>query len=394
MIIDSKDIMEIHALDKKIKNFDKDMWSKQQYRCALQGNYYKFAQDSHLRQALLSTGDKAIVYANPNDRTWGIGSSIEEANINNPFKWKGDNLLGYALMEVRDEIRRVFKNYEEEGKIQMVDKTDKYYKVNDLMVKMDKWHEAGEYHKIIFAILNYLPEEEYTDEIMGYLAVAYNNTGQYKKAVETLEKLRPSQEDTSMWQYRLGYALYYSREYTKAREAFNKALLLEPRKDIEEDCHLFLSWIEDVEEERVTYYDDELGEFRLYGKTGLYAATINWCDNESTLNIYTEDKSELKKFINQYKKSFLNHTEWDAKVKAYACDELLTLKNNVWLDEEEGEVKLTELEFKERMSLDILELHDDNRYTLWYDDGDMFFGHVIVIEGDFENGFTSVQIEG
>lgn len=28
----------------------------------------------------------------------------------NPLKWRGENLLGFALMEVRDEIRRVWKN--------------------------------------------------------------------------------------------------------------------------------------------------------------------------------------------------------------------------------------------------------------------------------------------
>ncbi|MCT4509689.1 MAG: NADAR family protein [Tepidibacter sp.] len=98
-IIDSTDMMDVYALDKKIENYDEDRWLKHQYRILLQGNYYKFAQDSHLRQALLSTGDKAILYANPDDRTWGIGMSIEELpDINNPFKWKGHNLLGYALM--------------------------------------------------------------------------------------------------------------------------------------------------------------------------------------------------------------------------------------------------------------------------------------------------------
>ncbi|MCT4597238.1 MAG: NADAR domain-containing protein [Vallitalea sp.] len=397
-IIDSTDMIEVYALDKKIKNYDEAMWLKHQYRIALQGNYYKFAQDSQLRQALLNTGDKVIVYASPNDSTWGIGMSIEELpNINNPFLWKGENLLGYALMEVRDEIRRVYKNHEEEEEKYIVGKTTTYYQVNDLetyyMEKIDKWYKEGEHYKIISAILNYLPEEKYTDEIMGDLAVAYNNVGQYEKAIDVLEKLRSNQEDTPMWQYRLGYAFYCKKEYTKAKEAFNKALSLNPRKDIQVDCHLFIKWIGEYGKEKVIYYDNELGKFTLYNKAALYTATIDWCGNEVELYMYTEDESELKQLIKQYKKSFSNYPEWDARAKQYAC-ELLTLKNDVWLDEENDEAELTEAEFKKRMSLLVIELYIDNTYTLWYNDGDMFFGHVIVIQGDFENGFTSAQIEG
>jgi hypothetical protein len=392
-------MMDVYALDKKIENYDEDRWLKQQYRILLQGNYYKFAQDSHLRQALLNTEDKVLVYASPDDTTWGVGITKEEQpDINNPFLWKGKNLLGYALMEVRDEIRRVYKNYEEEEEIHMAGKTTTYYQVNDLeayyMEKIDKWHDEDNHNKIIDAILNDWPEEKCPEILMEKLPVAYNNTGQYKKAFETLEKLRTNQEGTPMWQYRLGYAFYYSKEYTKAKEAFNKALSLNLRKDIEEDCHLFLSWIGDFEEEKVIYYDDELGEFTLYNRQSIYAATIDWCGNEAKLYMYTGDESEFKQLIKQYKKSFANHSEWDIRAKAYACDELLTLKNDVWLDKEDDEVKLTEVEFKERMSLLILELHDESRYTLWYNDGDMFLGHVIVIEGDLKNGFTSVQIEG
>ena len=33
-----------------------------------------------------------------------------DENILNPLKWRGENLLGFALMEVRDEIRRIWKN--------------------------------------------------------------------------------------------------------------------------------------------------------------------------------------------------------------------------------------------------------------------------------------------
>ncbi|MEZ2737309.1 NADAR domain-containing protein, partial [Aneurinibacillus aneurinilyticus] len=45
------------------------------------------------------------------DKIWGVGMSTEDEKINNPREWKGKNLLGFALMEVRDELKHVCQNY-------------------------------------------------------------------------------------------------------------------------------------------------------------------------------------------------------------------------------------------------------------------------------------------
>jgi ribA/ribD-fused uncharacterized protein len=61
---------------------------------------------------LMSTGNKILVEASPLDTIWGIGLGRENTKANNPNTWRGKNLLGFALMEVRDEIRNVYKNYD------------------------------------------------------------------------------------------------------------------------------------------------------------------------------------------------------------------------------------------------------------------------------------------
>lgn len=48
--------------------------------------------DDNLKQILLDTGDKSLVYIS--DDEWG----------------GEENLFGFALMELRDEIRRLYKN--------------------------------------------------------------------------------------------------------------------------------------------------------------------------------------------------------------------------------------------------------------------------------------------
>lgn len=99
---------KIKALGRKVKNFDDKLWDKYKYAIVLNGNYYKFKQNECLKNFLFSTGDKILAEASPYDTIWGIGMSINDQNILNPLMWKGKNLLGFALMEVRARIGEEF----------------------------------------------------------------------------------------------------------------------------------------------------------------------------------------------------------------------------------------------------------------------------------------------
>lgn len=101
---------QIQALGKEIKAFDQIIWDKFKYAIALQGNWNKFNQKRILREFLLSTGDTLLVGASLNDSIWGIPLSMDSPDTQNLLKWQGQNLLGFALMEVRDELRRVWQN--------------------------------------------------------------------------------------------------------------------------------------------------------------------------------------------------------------------------------------------------------------------------------------------
>ena len=122
LLFDDKDIANeilntnqpkaIKELGRKVKNFNDELWDKMKYKIVFTGNYYKFSQNADLRNFLLSTKNKVLVEASPYDKVWGIKMKYDDENIENPFCWKGENLLGFALMEARDEIKRVYKNYD------------------------------------------------------------------------------------------------------------------------------------------------------------------------------------------------------------------------------------------------------------------------------------------
>ena len=87
-----------------------EVWDKAKYSIVLNGNYYKFTQNKEMMDFLLSTGDKILVEASPMDTIWGIGLSKDNEKAQNIAAWRGKNLLGFALMEVRDEIRKLYQN--------------------------------------------------------------------------------------------------------------------------------------------------------------------------------------------------------------------------------------------------------------------------------------------
>lgn len=111
-ILKSKSPKQIKELGRKVRNFDEEVWKKKRYSIILNGNYAKFMQNEGLRQYLIGTKDRVLVEASPYDKIWGIGMTADHEHIENPLQWKGLNLLGFALMEVRDELIRVCENYD------------------------------------------------------------------------------------------------------------------------------------------------------------------------------------------------------------------------------------------------------------------------------------------
>lgn len=91
-------------LGRRVKGFDQQTWKERRYGIVKQGNIHKFNAHEDIREYLLNTRERILVEASPLDRIWGIGLAKEAPSIENPENWKGLNLLGFALMEVRDEL--------------------------------------------------------------------------------------------------------------------------------------------------------------------------------------------------------------------------------------------------------------------------------------------------
>ena len=93
-------------LGRQIKHFDEQIWLEQRFDIVVKGNYLKFSQNPELKQFLLNTSYRVIVEASPVDPIWGIGMAADHRDAANPKRWKGLNLLGFALMQVRDQLEK------------------------------------------------------------------------------------------------------------------------------------------------------------------------------------------------------------------------------------------------------------------------------------------------
>jgi ribA/ribD-fused uncharacterized protein len=105
MVLQCNSPAEAKKIGRLVENFDAMRWDEHKYAFVKQGNYHKFSQHPDLKEFLLNTGDRVLVEASPVDNIWGIGMAKTDENIYNPSQWKGENLLGFALMEVREELK-------------------------------------------------------------------------------------------------------------------------------------------------------------------------------------------------------------------------------------------------------------------------------------------------
>ena len=104
-ILNSNNPGEAKKLGRTVKSFQEDVWVKERTRIVVAGNVAKFSQNEELKEFLVNTKNRVLVEASPYDRIWGVGLAVDNFDIENPWKWKGLNLLGFALMQVREKLK-------------------------------------------------------------------------------------------------------------------------------------------------------------------------------------------------------------------------------------------------------------------------------------------------
>jgi ribA/ribD-fused uncharacterized protein len=106
---------EAKALGRKVRGFDAEKWLVISYPIMIAVNGTKYLQNPRLKEMLLATGDKILVEASPYDKIWGIGLREDDDRCLDEHQWQGMNLLGKALMQIRQQLNQI-KQVENERK--------------------------------------------------------------------------------------------------------------------------------------------------------------------------------------------------------------------------------------------------------------------------------------
>lgn len=101
-ILSTDDASQIKALGRQVSNYDEHIWNGIRQIVVYEGLLAKFSHNNDLKDRLKSTGEAILAECAVKDLIWGVGLSMKDPNRFDKTKWKGQNLLGYTLMMVRE----------------------------------------------------------------------------------------------------------------------------------------------------------------------------------------------------------------------------------------------------------------------------------------------------
>lgn len=106
-ILMTDDVAHIKELGRLVTNFNENIWNGIRQIIVYEGLLAKFSQNKILCDRLKATGDSVLAECAVKDKIWGIGLSMRDPKRLEMSQWRGQNLLGYALMMARYKLSNI-----------------------------------------------------------------------------------------------------------------------------------------------------------------------------------------------------------------------------------------------------------------------------------------------
>ena len=238
---------------------------------------------------------------------------------------------------------------------------------------------------------------------VNFLASIDNDTGEIIKEEGRLEWLIKNDPNRKGWGYDFEqygiYKLLVRKCIPRKLESFESATL--------NNCYMIVKVLEEnVRNDKLLEYKEYLSKpveiDTPYGKFVLDRA-MSWFEGEIELNgldftafLETdEDNGETaERALRLFLKTAENFEDFDRKNKEFAADNLLDLAHE-WQESDEGENEpLTREQFIEAIGVSEWTVTPYGNMTLYYYDGDIFWGHAIEINIDEDGTIEDADIAG
>ncbi|CAD6547441.1 DUF2262 domain-containing protein [Paraburkholderia sabiae] len=142
----------------------------------------------------------------------------------------------------------------------------------------------------------------------------------------------------------------------------------------------------------ITYEDELFGTCVLDKRIRLFKADVHWSGTRAYLYLHADSIDTLQPVLKCAYELWNSAVNWRLRVFDRAVADLLDLKNSTWLGKDEDPVSADE--FRQRLSLQSISVDKDGRLEFCCTDGDLFFGHSILVPGSLEQGLTTAYIAG
>lgn len=145
-------------------------------------------------------------------------------------------------------------------------------------------------------------------------------------------------------------------------------------------------------QEPILLHDPTLGRLEYSRRFGKFEGRAEWCGRVVAVSLRCARPDDPAAVLGAAARLFAEQAEWDRRVREYAVEKLLPLKNDSWL--EEAEAELSAGAFLSKMTLETISVEESGDFCFWHDDGDLFCGHAIQISGSLSGGLTDADIPG
>lgn len=140
-------------------------------------------------------------------------------------------------------------------------------------------------------------------------------------------------------------------------------------------------------------------EFELEREFDWFTAQVDWLDADCEIHLECDDddNENAAAALANFKKIYAAVEDWDAKMRALAAAGL-TENANDWQEDcgdgDEPYQPLSEEDFARRISISSFHMYPDGSFSAYYNDDDMFFGHVIMVDGNLDGEFREPYLAG
>lgn len=144
--------------------------------------------------------------------------------------------------------------------------------------------------------------------------------------------------------------------------------------------------------EVVTFEDNVFGTFTLDRRLDQFCAEVGADGERIHVSVTSSNDMPDMDELALLKSFWADWQRWDLRLREFAAEELINLKQGEWLEEEEAPP--TKFDFASRMKPQDIEVDREGEFIVYYDDGDLFFGHSIVVDGTLADGPAEASILG